>query len=341
MTLNDRIFPRSSPRPASLMQTQWIGTWESQFIGFGRLTAFLSDQLGRFSAADDDLGLGVVFLHRHRHRAELGLKLLLERAKATVRPYHRLDLLRRDCKHALATSGLSSEWARFCAEQDEYLALMQKLDPRGYTYRYPKDPRGTPVHREHFIDLGELEKAGTRFEAAVMLVVDVMARRSYPHVSSDQIEPMLQELAAALRAIRAWLQFNDATGAILARLGERLDVSSRSPTPDMVQAQSKSGVHADLLTRLQPSLLRLLDQIERRRPRGALPLDLEPGRLAAEPHTASGAPLVIAKWVATEIGRRARDIKLTLTAIHERSRLWTDPADHQIHIDIGRLLSRL
>lgn len=342
MTLSDRIFPPNSPHPGTLMQTQWIGTWESQFIGLGRLTAFLSDQLGRFSAADDDLGLGVVFLHRHR--AEVGLKLLLERAEAPVPKLkgHLLDDLRSSCKDALVAKGLSSEWARFCADQDEYLTLLEDMDQGGAVYRYPYDTKGNPFRREDFIDLAELEKVGAQFEAAVMLVVDVMARRAHPHLAPDQVEPTVHELAAAVRAIRSWLQFNEATGTLANRShGADARYASADRSPETDQAKSKLGVHANLLTRLQPSLLRVLDQLQPLRPTSAPPLYLQPSPLPAEPPIAPATLLVIAKWMATETARHVREIKLTFIAIHKRSQPWTDPAGRQIHSDIGRLLSRL
>jgi hypothetical protein len=341
MTLSDRIFPPNSPHPGTLMQTQWIGTWESQFIGLGRLTAFLSDQLGRFSAADDDLGLGVVFLHRHR--AEVGLKLLLERAEAPVHQLkgHPLDPLRNRCKDALVAKGLSSEWTRFCADQDDYLTLLDNMDQGGAVYRYPVDTQGTPFVREDFIDLAELEKVGAQFEAAVMLVVDVLARRAHPFLAPDQVEPTVHELAAAVRAIRSWLQFNEATGALVARMAPMLGMPSADRSSEADEAQSKLDVHANLLTRLQPSLLRVLDQLQPLRPTSAPPLDLQPSPLPTEPRIAPAALLVIANWIATETARHIRETKLTFIAIHKRSQPWTDPAGRQIHSDIGRLLSRL
>jgi hypothetical protein len=340
-TLSDRIFPSNSPHPGTLMQTQWIGTWESQFIGLGRLTAFLCDQLGRFSAADDDLGLGVVFLHRHR--AEVGLKLLLERAEAPVLKLkgHQLDRLRSRCKDVLVASGLSSEWARLCADQDEYLTLLENMDQSGAVYRYPADTQGTPFVREDFIDLAELEKAGARFEAAVMLVVDVLARRAHLHLAPDQIEPTVHELAAVVRAIRSWLQFTEATSTLVARMAPMLGMPSAGHSSETDEAQSKLRVHANLLTRLQPSLLRVLDQLQPLRPTNASSLDLQPSPLPAEPRIAPAALLVIARWMATETARHVREIKLTFIALHKRSQPWTDPAGRQIHSDIGRLLSRL
>ena len=140
MTLRDRIFPSNPPHPGSLMQTAWISGWESQFVGLGSLTAFLSGHLQRFSAADDDLGLGLVFLQRHR--AEVGLKLLLERAGGKQCPIHHLDKLRTACNRAFEDKGLSKDWACFCADQDEYLKLMQEIDPEGFTYRFPFDKKG-------------------------------------------------------------------------------------------------------------------------------------------------------------------------------------------------------
>jgi len=74
-TLSDDVFPKGPPRDGLIARTEYVGSWESQFRGVGRHTAFLSRYLLSFSAAVDDIALDVVFLQRHR--VEVGLKLIL------------------------------------------------------------------------------------------------------------------------------------------------------------------------------------------------------------------------------------------------------------------------
>jgi len=181
-----------------------------------------------------------------------------------------------------------------------------------------------------------------------MLVVDLLARQEPLELSDDQVEPTVQELAAAVRAIRSMLEFTDAMRTVVSRHAERLGLPSREPSPKMAEARSKTDVHAELLRRLQRPLLRLLDQLESRRPSGVPPLNLEPSPLAPEPDTKPGPSQIlyvdiraVEKWVGTGMGRHARELKRTLTAVHKRSGAWNGPAGHQLHSDTGRLLSRI
>lgn len=88
-SLEDLIFPSGDPRDGYILRLELVGSWESQFLGLGRLTAFLTPRLLAEAHAVDDMGLNVVFLQRHR--VEIGLKLILERAQATPVGDHRID----------------------------------------------------------------------------------------------------------------------------------------------------------------------------------------------------------------------------------------------------------
>lgn len=57
MTLRDDIFPPGPPRDGNIIPTQFVGTWESQLLGLGRLTAFLTERLLKESFAVDDMAL--------------------------------------------------------------------------------------------------------------------------------------------------------------------------------------------------------------------------------------------------------------------------------------------
>lgn len=346
VTLQTRILPTDPPYPGLLMQTAWIGSWESQFVGIGRLTAFLAAQLERFSAADDDLGLGVVFLHRHR--CELGLKLLLERAGAAVLNTHDLDRLVAACESGFDGTPMASAWLEFAREQQEYLALIRQIDPDAISFRYPYDKKQRTVERAEFIDLGELAAAGTDFERAVMRVVDVAARREELALSDDEVEPTVAETAAAVRALRSMLEFLEAKETVVARHAKRLGLDLPQPDLELAGWRSKANVHAELLTRLEPALLRVLDQLESRRRDGALPPALGPDPLTPEPDTAPSTPLGayaairrVDEWVGKGMGRHLRELKVALLAVHRRSSAWPRPAGRQIHTDTGRILARM
>jgi hypothetical protein len=129
MTLRERLFPVDPPTPHVLMKTAFVGTWEAKFRGLGRLTGFLDDTLPRFSAADDDLGLGVVFLHRHH--VEIGLKLLLERVGARLETSHRLRGLVEACATAFAERGWAAEWERLSTSSASTSASSTRWTRRG------------------------------------------------------------------------------------------------------------------------------------------------------------------------------------------------------------------
>jgi hypothetical protein len=145
MSLRDQIFPQGPPRDAHIVRTAFVGSWESQFRGLGRLTAFLSEYLLRFNAAVDDIALNVIFLQRHR--IEVGLKLLLERANAEVPAIHDIDNLAQRCVAGLRAAGHEALGKSFWSGQQEFIGLMHKIDPGSFDYRYPVDTKNQPVTR--------------------------------------------------------------------------------------------------------------------------------------------------------------------------------------------------
>jgi hypothetical protein len=135
VTLRDDIFPTGTPRDGNIIRTKWVGTWESQLLGIGRTTAFLTDRMLVESFAVDDMALDVIFFQRHR--VEVALKLILERAGAPITPTHDLDKLRDACEAATKNAGMDPEWRAFANKQDEYIQLVGGIDPGAATFRYP------------------------------------------------------------------------------------------------------------------------------------------------------------------------------------------------------------
>jgi hypothetical protein len=137
-----------------------VETWESQLIGLGRLTAFVSPRLLNESHAVDDAALGVVYLQRHR--VEVAIKLILERAGVNIPATHKLVHLRVAAEKACSEAGVGDDWSTLIGPHAEYIELMADIDPDAATYRYPVDRSLAPWSRDPYIDLLALEAAGVR-----------------------------------------------------------------------------------------------------------------------------------------------------------------------------------
>lgn len=164
MSSRARIFPPAPPRDGNLLRLGLVGSWESHLVGLGRLTAFLTPRLLKQSHAVDDMGLYVVFLQRHR--VEVGLKLVLERARAPIPNTHAIEALVNACDTACAAVGYGSEFRAFAASQQEYIGLIDEVDPGAATFRYPVDAKAQPWARQELVDLQALEEAGKEFQDA-------------------------------------------------------------------------------------------------------------------------------------------------------------------------------
>jgi hypothetical protein len=133
----DLIFPSGEPRDGNILRLELVGSWESQFLGLGRLVAFLTPRLLEEAFAVDDIGVNVVFLQRHR--VEVGLKLILERMGATAVGGHGIAALWRRCDLACAEAQFSSQWEAFDRARREFADLVDRVDPGAATFRYPVD----------------------------------------------------------------------------------------------------------------------------------------------------------------------------------------------------------
>jgi hypothetical protein len=201
--LEERIFPAArSPTPLD-MRMELVGSWESQLIGIGRLTAFLTPRMLRESHAVDDMGLSVLFLQRHR--VEVGLKLIIERCGARIPNTHDIVTLVDACRRACTAAGAKSEWTQLEGEQLEFITLMHEVDPTAATWRYPIDRGGRPAGRRPFVNLEALEEAGTGFEAAIRRVTALLAEREplpVREAEADVTARELRQVAAACRTVR-------------------------------------------------------------------------------------------------------------------------------------------
>jgi hypothetical protein len=229
-------------------------------------------------------------------------------------------------------------------EQREYLSVIDEVDPSGFAYRYPVDTRERPVHS----DLTELASAGGTFEQSVMRVVDVLARNERLTVSEVELEPTAQDFAAAVRALRSALAFASAMRPAVSDHGRQLGLPALGPTPVIEAARMKADTHVRLLAGLESPLLRVLELLVARRSAEALEPDLTSAAVPARSGARRGTPaemrestLALEKWIATGLGQTARELKLALRAVHARSESWSGPAARQLHIDLGRALSRL
>jgi hypothetical protein len=345
VSLADRIFPRGPvPRDGRIVRTQWVGSWESQLVGVGRLTAFLSSRLPVESHAIDDMALNIVFLQRHR--IEVGLKLILERADAEIPKTHSLRMLSACCAEACDAAGLGAEWAGLITPHDEFIDLMDDVDPVSDAFRYPVDAKSVPWNRHQFIDVAELEDAGIRLQESVMDVVEALVVREPLPVSEADAAAVareLHDLAAACRAVEAFQRESlEAFRAERRRLGDR--------RPDRAEGVLLAGeAVAEHTLALAARAERMRDQIVARMAIDS-PADPEPlPPLPALPKTLfSSDERVMAerqqkqiKWVVDAMIPRFRWLSDAVRAVERRSASWSTPAARQVHLDTARFRSRL
>jgi hypothetical protein len=347
MSLADNIFPKGSPRDGLIAQTEYVGSWESQFRGLGRHTAFLSKYLLRFSAAVDDIAVDVVFLQRHR--VEVGLKLILERTSATIPRSHDIADLTERCKQALHAAGRSDLAKQLSEETNEFVQLMHESDPGSFAYRYPVDIRHQPASRHRYVDLKELEAAGAKFQASIIRIVDTLTEAEPVPITNAEVEATADEIEALLRAIRSSKTFWTHTyNEIVADRDKIAALIGRSIEDDQAPAQKAAAdEYMELFTALEPQLLLLLLRLELRResPPAALQIEPEPVIL---PRVTIGTPQAVnaqthsfMRAFVDGLVPRMIELKRTLVLLCNRTENWQSPADRQLHADLGRFASRL
>jgi hypothetical protein len=341
----ERIFPTGPvPRDGRIVRTQWVGSWESQLIGVARLTAFLASRLPVESHAIDDIALNIVFLQRHR--IEIGLKLVLERADAEIPPTHSLRALHGRCAEACAAAGLVGEWESLIAPHEEFIDLMDDVDPGSDAYRYPVNSKSIPWNRHQFVDVDELESAGTRLQQAVFGMVETLAgREPLPVVEADAAATAqeLHELAAACRAVEAFQR-----SSLEAFRSERVRLGDRRPerVEGVLLAGEAVSEHTLALARRAE---RMRDQIVRRAqidppadPKPLPPLPPLPKMaLSFDQRVMAERQQQQIKWFVDAMVPRFRWLSEAVRAVERRTSEWSTPAARQVHLDVARFQSRL
>lgn len=343
-TLEENIFPSGQPRDGYDLRLEYVGSWESQLVGLGRLTAFLTPRMLEESHAFDDLGLNVVFLQRHR--VELGLKLILERAEAKIVPEHNIPKLRDACATACVAAGFDVSWGEFLTAQGEFIDLMDAADPDAAHYRYPVDRKMRPLKRG-LVELRALEETGLAFQESTIALIDDLASLEPLPVPENEAA----ETAAELQALIHWC--NESMRGAHHNLNEfRKQTRALGLPPDRSKASYKADLAMDGVGEVTQLLAarsrKMLDRL-------VVGYDLE---LGEEPTPAAlrSIPPLIPLRPSTDMRESQRDqirvaadnmiatmrpLALATNASYRRTRDWTTPAAKQLHLDIARFRSRL
>lgn len=345
----DLIFPSGDPGDGHILRLELVGSWESQFLGLGRLTAFLTPRLLAEAHAVDDMGINVVFLQRHR--VEVGLKLILERAQATAVGDHKIDALMKRCDQACTAVGFSSEWKRFAGAQKGYADLLDRVDPGAATFRYPVDKHNQPWKRGQ-VDLAALERAGAAFQRDVVTLVRELATAEPLPVTGEEAAQAADELRSLVARCRDMMRVSRETVDELRRQADAL--SSLTPIPrgaqrgtgrdSYVALAAVAEVTEPLVARAQDLLDRLvatysieLPAEPPSRPIGPAPM-LNP---FSPPETIKAAQDAQIKWFVDRFVQEIRPLSQAVNAVFRRSQGWSTPAARQVHLDVTRLRSRL
>lgn len=347
-SLADLIFPSGDPRDGYILRLELVGSWESQFLGLGRLTAFLTPRLLAEAHAVDDIGINVVFLQRHR--VEVGLKLLLERAQATAVGDHKIDVLWKRCEQACDAAGFSSQWQKFADAQKDYADIFNRVDPGAATFRYPVDKHNQPWRRGQ-VDLAELERTGAAFQQDVVALVRELASAEPLPVTVKEAVQAADELRALAAGCRNVMRVSRETVDELRRQADAL--SSLSP---VLRAQRDTGrdsyaALAAVAEVSEPLAARAQDLLDRivatysvelppeppSRPIGPAP-KLNP---FSPPETIKAAQDAQIRGFVDDFVQAIRPLTQAVNAVYRRSQDWSTPAARQIHLDVTRFRSRL
>jgi hypothetical protein len=290
------------------------------------------------------MALNIVFLQRHR--IEVGLKLILERADAEIPKTHSLRELCTCGAEACDAAGLGTEWARLITPNDEFIELMDDVDPVSDAFRYPVDAKSVPWNRHEFIDVVALEDAGIRLQQGVMDVVEALAAREPLPVSEADAAAAARELhglAAACRAVEAFQRESlEAFRAERRRPGDG--------RADRVEGVLIAG------EAVAEHTLALAARAERMRDHIVARMDVDP---PADPEPLPPLPPLPKtvfsfdermmaerqqeqiKWVVDAMIPRFRWLIEAVRAVERRTARWSTPAARQVHLDAARFMSRL
>jgi hypothetical protein len=346
VSLSDKIFPPPPAPDGNVLRLGLVGSWESQFLGLGRLTGFLTPRLMKQSHAVDDMGLYVAFLQRHR--VEVGLKLILERAAAPIPNTHVIKDLFDACEAACKKVGFLTDWQTFAGAQGEFVDLMDEVDPGAATFRYPVDRHANPWPRRPLVDLVALEAAGEDFESAVSGLVQQLARLEPIPVSSDGAEETVAELMAVAWHARGVVRVQHETMSSLQ--AERARISGRRRrTPD----RTVDAYHAyDAVLEVSQSLADRAEAMAQRiADHCGLAVPEPPSLVRRPPMPKVGLPLdpqsfkkqqdAQIKWIVDGLVEQMRPLGTAADAVERRAQSWSGPAARQVLLDVKRFRSRL
>lgn len=347
-SLGDSIFPSGDPRDGYILRLELVGSWESQFLGLGRLTAFLTPRLLAEAHAVDDMGINVVFLQRHR--VEIGLKLILERAQATPVGDHRIDSLWKRCVHACMEAGFSPQWQNFDSAQKDFAYLLDRVDPGAATFRYPVDKHNQPWKRGQ-VDLAELEQTGAAFEHDVLTLVRDLATAEPLPVTAEEAVQAVDELRSLIDGCRGMMRASREIVDELRRQTDALKVLRPTPREDRLDGRDSYAALAAVAEVTEPLATRAEDLLNRIVATYGIdlaptppPPPIEPAPVLnpfSPPEKIKATQDAQIKWFVDHFVREIRPLSQAVNAVHRRSEDWSTPAARQIHLDVTRFRSRL
>lgn len=348
-SLADSIFPGGEPRDGYILRLELVGSWESQFLGLGRLTRFITPRLLAEAAAVDDMGVNIVFLQRHR--VEVGLKLILERAGGTLVDKHNIDALWSRCAEACSDGGFSARWDDFDRAQKEFGATLNLVDPGAATFRYPVDRKNQPWRRGQ-VDLAKLEEAGAAFERDLLALIGELATAEPLPIAADEAPEAAEELRSLIAGCNGMVGTPREVAAQLRRQLEEMRSlipgsragRSGSDADGFPELEAIAEVSGPLATRLQDLLDRIvsayglnLGPVAPAEPVGPAP----PLNPFAPPTKLKETQDAQMNWFADQIVKELRPLARAVEAAYHRSESWSTPAARQIHLDVARFRSRL
>jgi hypothetical protein len=344
----DMIFPAGEPRDGNILRLELVGSWESQFLGLGRLTAFLTPRLLEEAFAVDDMGVNVVFLQRHR--VEVGLKLILERMDATPVGDHSIDSLWSRCDQACQQAGFSSQWDIFARAQKEFAHTLNRVDPGAATFRYPVNRKNQAWKRGQ-VDLIELEKAGAAFQRDLLTLVREAAAAETLPIDKEEAAEAAEELRSLVERCRGLLRtnqeiFHDFSEQMNALKALNPNARRRRPEPSRVipEFEAIAEVAEPLASLTEEMLTRVVETYSVQLPPSPPPEPITPApRLNPfdPPAKMAEAQREQIKWTVDLIVREVPPLAEAIDAVCARSKSWQTPAARQIHLDATRFRSRL
>jgi hypothetical protein len=343
----DDIFPVGSPRDGKVLRLGLVGSWESQLVGLGRLTAFLTPRLFTQSYAVDDIGLYLVFLQRHR--VEVGLKLILERAMAPIPGNHLILRLFSQCEDACRAVGLDKAWGSFAGAQQPFAKLMDEVDPGAATFRYPVDKKAQPWARREYVDLEALEIAARAFHNDADALVAALATLEPSPVGATKASEVMKKLAELAAHCRRFTSWQDEVMRALHRQGQDLArFTGRNFRP-------RTGEVMQGLSAVTEVSLALANRAEALRDRigttygvvapavSDAPAFVEPPALVplSAPKVRKAAQDAQIRSIVDGLIEHVRPLTRAVADVAALSEDWDSPAARQLHLDVVRFRSRL